>query len=1737
MADRDVRLIIRAKNEATKEIKSVSDAMSVLAKETSDAAKDLKKPVGVMAQLGQEFKRLNSQIKVSEALGKVSDYMKKAAGGVADLKDELNTLKSSFEKSSAATAAFDARVSEIRQNLESLRKTQQQQRADQKEAIALTNRESEASKKLSAAKKELTNATALSDKNPERESRVALATQNVAGAQAAYDAQTAAADEMRAKVKATAAEIAILEAALKENEKALRTSQSETTKFGAAVESVAGQLERGEAALAEITTEANTFRAALGATGKESSELASQLRAVTPEAEKLGNTLAALKRYSTGNEGFFRTPNVAASMRSQREEMERSAEAQRELTKIAADLARQIKASGDPTGELAEQFREVTAAARAAKTTVNESEAAIGKLQGTTRRTFDEFSKLNGVLPSVNGNYQRNTEAAKALADAMGRYSTGNGGVADAKIAANLREQGAAVDQARSRWQTLTAEVQRLNGVYASSGGEQIAAELRQVATAANLAEKEFREAAAALKQMETAGNRGGGMFAGINASGRESLSLYQRLRGEVLSLTAAFVGFYGAIQNIGGVINAYRTMEAAQNRLGAVFAQNQQLVANELNFVERQAARLGIEFGTLSDQYSKFAVSAQAANISGEDTRKIFLSIAEAGRVNKLSLEDMNGIFLAVTQMIQKGRVSSEELRQQLGERLPGAVNIFADALGVTTEELSKMLEQGEVLANSDTLLKFADQLNKRFGPQLAAALQSTSTEIGKFQNNIYNAQLQFAKGGFIESFTEGLRGLNQWFQSTDGREFFLGLGSAAGKVVDVLALIPPNIDTIMMVVKALIATKLAGWFLGVINGVSGLTKAQIAMINSNKALSASIAGLTATLNPAAAATATLGAATTTTATKMTLATSASAAMTAGVGVLRGAMALAATGARALWAAIGGWAGIIVSAVAYLASDLIGSWLTQVDDVTTTLSEHEALMGRILTAYDEAAGKTDKWGAALAKVNLDELDTQSRTIQSQLDELRNKMKTVEDGGTLSGVTTAFRGLFGGWDDVIVDVDKLTRAYKNGEKGVKDYVAELEKLYGTLDDDAAKEYVAGFLKDARAADELTTALERTRDAADKKRQTMDGLRGSIDAMPSPLEKMANATKGAEQAFDDGKMKAEEYKTALENIKEFIPELAQEAKKLDEMTKLAANFANGLNSITPEMFRLGQMAVNAINEKYTNYEAQYTSQRGTPQGAEMERLVKATTILAEKMGVSAKDLLTVFSYETGGTLDPWKAGPTTQWGQHRGLIQWGEPQAQKYGVNANTSVEDQIMAAGKYLQDAGVKAGDGLLQIYAAINAGNAKNISASDANNGGAPGTVLDKVSNQMGGHQSRADALLKTYAGVVKDGETIVENEKKANEERKKGEEATQKRLADGQFELEQQKLKNDGKEREAAIAQAEREARAENKNITDQELAKVKELAAARYDAANALSKDEESKKRSKELTEAINGLETQRNALLEQRKVYEEKGDKEGLTRTDAELAGVNAKLTEAIDKSIAFHQALGGEKAAGTVAQLNATKLAIANANMEGQKFAMTATQMSDSIYQTLESGIIGMFDTFAQAIANGENAVDALWTAFRKFAADFLLQIAQMIIKQTLFNSLQSFSKSLGGGLFSFLSMHSGGVVGASGVGSGSRSISPAWFTNAVRYHTGGMVGLAPDEVPIVARQGEEVLTETDPRHRNNGGLGGGGGNTKVVNMFDAPSFLSEALNSKVGEEAIFNFVRANPAAFKQALNG
>lgn len=132
--------------------------------------------------------------------------------------------------------------------------------------------------------------------------------------------------------------------------------------------------------------------------------------------------------------------------------------------------------------------------------------------------------------------------------------------------------------------------------------------------------------------------------------------------------------------------------------------------------------------------------------------------------------------------------------------------------------------------------------------------------------------------------------------------------------------------------------------------------------------------------------------------------------------------------------------------------------------------------------------------------------------------------------------------------------------------------------------------------------------------------------------------------------------------------------------------------------------------------------------------------------AQALGMNPLDLATIISYETAGTFDPTKRGPTTQWGQHRGLIQFGEPQAKQYGVDWANPMGSQLGANGaivKYFTSSGWKPGMGMLDAYSVVNAGGPGRYNASDASNGGAPGTVRDKVTGQMAPHRAKAEAMM----------------------------------------------------------------------------------------------------------------------------------------------------------------------------------------------------------------------------------------------------------------------------------------------------------------------------------------------------------------------------------------------------------
>ncbi|WP_298981694.1 hypothetical protein [uncultured Roseibium sp.] len=129
--------------------------------------------------------------------------------------------------------------------------------------------------------------------------------------------------------------------------------------------------------------------------------------------------------------------------------------------------------------------------------------------------------------------------------------------------------------------------------------------------------------------------------------------------------------------------------------------------------------------------------------------------------------------------------------------------------------------------------------------------------------------------------------------------------------------------------------------------------------------------------------------------------------------------------------------------------------------------------------------------------------------------------------------------------------------------------------------------------------------------------------------------------------------------------------------------------------------------------------------------QQRELINAVRRESTRIGMDPQTMLTIMAYETGGTLDPWQRGPKTQWGVHRGLIQMGGPQRKEYGYEKDSSISDQVRASADYFLDRGWRKGMSELDAYSIVNAGAPGLHHRTDANNGGAPGTVADKVASR----------------------------------------------------------------------------------------------------------------------------------------------------------------------------------------------------------------------------------------------------------------------------------------------------------------------------------------------------------------------------------------------------------------------
>lgn len=184
-------------------------------------------------------------------------------------------------------------------------------------------------------------------------------------------------------------------------------------------------------------------------------------------------------------------------------------------------------------------------------------------------------------------------------------------------------------------------------------------------------------------------------------------------------------------------VIDAGIAMQGIEVAMKAALGTSE-AAAIEFNFVANEAERLGNNLQVSARSYTKLSAASRGTGVTQSEVRDIFIGISEAARVMNLNVEDTRGAFRALEQVMSKGTVQAEEIRGQLGERIPGAFNILADALDTNVEGLNKMLELGQVLAK-DALPKMARELRRRFGQEVPAASRTAIANFNRMENAIF--------------------------------------------------------------------------------------------------------------------------------------------------------------------------------------------------------------------------------------------------------------------------------------------------------------------------------------------------------------------------------------------------------------------------------------------------------------------------------------------------------------------------------------------------------------------------------------------------------------------------------------------------------------------------------------------------------------------------------------------------------------------------------------------------------------------------------------------------------------------------------------------------------------------------------------------------------------------------------------------------------------------------------------
>lgn len=475
-------------------------------------------------------------------------------------------------------------------------------------------------------------------------------------------------------------------------------------------------------------------------------------QAIDPQASQRAQELAAQLRQLGAQQAAIQTfAELKDRVTQAREALELAQQKAQEFARELANSETTTRAQQGQLQKLSDTVRDAKQALQDQVQQLDASRAALTKLGLST-------DELAATQVRVRSEIRAAAQAAVASAAEYGKLAELHqraGATAAEEAEAERRAAAVRAESLAATQQAIERAGQALQEAFAQTGVRsirEIEAEIASLNQATSTLQREFLAGTISVQDFDRASASAALRVEALRAeivAVPKVPGTFEKLSSDITGLIGRFGALTAAVAGAGIVVkpllDAQIALEQVRRALTTVTGSADQ-ANRSIEFLRDVAQRSGQSFADLAQSYGRFAASALQSGLSISQVQEVFSSVTLAAGNLGLSSEKVTNALDALGQIASKGVVSMEELRQQLGDALPGVLPALAKELGLTQKQLQDLVSSGQLLA-SDAIPAIGRAL-ANLGPAAGQGVSSITAEFNRLKNVVTEAATSIGEG-----------------------------------------------------------------------------------------------------------------------------------------------------------------------------------------------------------------------------------------------------------------------------------------------------------------------------------------------------------------------------------------------------------------------------------------------------------------------------------------------------------------------------------------------------------------------------------------------------------------------------------------------------------------------------------------------------------------------------------------------------------------------------------------------------------------------------------------------------------------------------------------------------------------------------------------------------------------------------------------------------------------------------